>query len=203
MGSTLDLSCYSRDGTIVDFARLPVDVAWGRSSLNPTAVAASKVIVEPVHGGPKSIVGNCPPRHRPSRALHDRSCLDCRLRRLVRGHRRSVPGRQSAGGLACPPRMPNKEKLEVYECGEPAIGSSFVQFDLRFYVVALLFIIFDVEVALFFPWATVFGKATQLTGSGARERVRRMVRRSRPQLRACSVSWAFRAAGGARHRTDA
>jgi NADH-quinone oxidoreductase subunit A len=61
------------------------------------------------------------------------------------------------------PRMPNAEKLEVYECGEPTIGSSFVQFDLRFYVVALLFIIFDVEVALFFPWATVFGKATQLT----------------------------------------
>ena len=61
------------------------------------------------------------------------------------------------------PRMPNSEKLEVYECGEPTIGSSFVQFDLRFYVVALLFIIFDVEVALFFPWATVFGKATQLT----------------------------------------
>ena len=60
------------------------------------------------------------------------------------------------------PRLPNTEKLEVYECGEPAIGSSFVQFDLRFYVVALLFIIFDVEVALFFPWATVFGKASQL-----------------------------------------
>ena len=60
------------------------------------------------------------------------------------------------------PREPNTEKLEVYECGEPTIGSSFVQFDLRFYVVALLFIIFDVEVALFFPWATVFGKATQL-----------------------------------------
>lgn len=52
MGSTLDLSCYSRDGTIVDFARLPVEVAWGRATLNPTAVAASKVIVEPVHGGP-------------------------------------------------------------------------------------------------------------------------------------------------------
>lgn len=61
------------------------------------------------------------------------------------------------------PRLPNQEKLEVYECGEPTIGSSFVQFDLRFYVVALLFIIFDVEVAFFFPWATVFGKATQLT----------------------------------------
>jgi len=61
------------------------------------------------------------------------------------------------------PQQPNVEKLEVYECGEPTIGSSFVQFDLRFYVVALLFIIFDVEVALFFPWATVFGKAVELT----------------------------------------
>lgn len=61
------------------------------------------------------------------------------------------------------PRLPNAEKLEVYECGEPTIGSSFVQFDLRFYVVALLFIIFDVEVAVFFPWATVFGKAVQLS----------------------------------------
>lgn len=60
------------------------------------------------------------------------------------------------------PNLPNEEKLEIYECGEPTIGSSFVQFDLRFYVVALLFIIFDVEVAFFFPWATVFGKATRL-----------------------------------------
>lgn len=60
------------------------------------------------------------------------------------------------------PKKPSIEKLQVYECGEPAIGSSFVQFDLRFYVVALLFIIFDVEVAFFFPWATVFGKATHL-----------------------------------------
>src|SRR5688572_781768 len=60
------------------------------------------------------------------------------------------------------PDDPHTEKLEVYECGEPTIGSSFVQFDLRFYVVALLFIIFDVEVAFFFPWANVFGKSTQL-----------------------------------------
>src|SRR6476659_8523850 len=60
------------------------------------------------------------------------------------------------------PKAPNVEKLEIYECGEPTIGSSFVQFDLRFYVVALLFIIFDVEIAFFFPWATVFGKATHL-----------------------------------------
>lgn len=64
------------------------------------------------------------------------------------------------------PKAPNPEKLAVYECGEPTIGSSFVQFDLRFYVVALLFIIFDVEVAFFFPWATVFGKATHLMDPG-------------------------------------
>jgi len=60
------------------------------------------------------------------------------------------------------PHDPHEEKLEIYECGEPTIGSSFVQFDLRFYVVALLFIIFDVEVAFFFPWATVFGKSTHM-----------------------------------------
>src|SRR6187402_993006 len=63
------------------------------------------------------------------------------------------------------PANPHAEKLEIYECGEPTIGSSFVQFDLRFYVVALLFIIFDVEVAFFFPWANVFGKATYLSDS--------------------------------------
>lgn len=60
------------------------------------------------------------------------------------------------------PHDPHAEKLEIYECGEPTIGSSFVQFDLRFYVIALLFIIFDVEVALFFPWATVFGKSAHM-----------------------------------------
>lgn len=61
------------------------------------------------------------------------------------------------------PSNPHPEKQEIYECGEPAIGSSFVQFDLRFYVVALVFIIFDVEVAFLFPWATVFGKANNLS----------------------------------------
>lgn len=60
------------------------------------------------------------------------------------------------------PAEPNTEKLSPYECGEPAIGSSYVQFDLRFYVVALLFIIFDVEVAFFFPWAMIYGGAMQL-----------------------------------------
>src|SRR5437879_1469852 len=55
-----------------------------------------------------------------------------------------------------------EDRLTVYECGEPTIGSAWVQFDLRYYVVALLFVIFDVEVAFFFPWATVFGTANQL-----------------------------------------
>lgn len=59
-------------------------------------------------------------------------------------------------------QTPTPEKREIYECGEPPVGSGFLQFDLRFYVVALVFIIFEVEVAFFFPWAAVFGKATHL-----------------------------------------
>ena len=70
------------------------------------------------------------------------------------------------------PARPDPEKMTIYECGEPTIGSAWVQFDLRYYVVALLFVIFDVEVAFFFPWATVFGKANTLaqTGLDPRER---------------------------------
>ncbi len=61
------------------------------------------------------------------------------------------------------PSDPHDEKLEIYECGEPTIGSSFVQFDLRYYVVALVFLVFDIEVAFLFPLATVYGKAVQLS----------------------------------------
>src|SRR3954468_16850968 len=57
------------------------------------------------------------------------------------------------------PVRPHQEKETIYECGEPTIGSAWVQFDLRLYVGALLFVIFDVEVAFFFPWAVVFGKS--------------------------------------------
>ena len=60
------------------------------------------------------------------------------------------------------PNRPTPQKLEVYECGEKPEGSSWIQFDLRFYVVALLFVIFDVELAFFFPWAVVFGSATRM-----------------------------------------
>lgn len=59
------------------------------------------------------------------------------------------------------PDRPSPEKGEVYECGEVPIGSAWIQFDLRFYVVALLFVIFDVEIAFFFPWAVVFGSANR------------------------------------------
>lgn len=71
------------------------------------------------------------------------------------------------------PRLPTAEKDAAYECGEPTIGSSYIQFDLRFYVVALLFIIFDVEVVFFFPWATVFGTAMQLADTALSPEARR------------------------------
>lgn len=71
------------------------------------------------------------------------------------------------------PRLPTPEKDATYECGEPTIGSSYIQFDLRFYVVALLFIIFDVEVVFFFPWAAVFGNITQLADSALSPDARR------------------------------
>jgi NADH-quinone oxidoreductase subunit A len=53
-------------------------------------------------------------------------------------------------------KLPHPEKDVPYECGEPAIGEAWVQFDLRFYVVALVFLIFDIEIALFYPWAVVY-----------------------------------------------
>jgi NADH-quinone oxidoreductase subunit A len=65
-------------------------------------------------------------------------------------------------GALVRPNVPNPEKLATYECGEPSIGSSWVQFDLRFYIVALVYLIFDVEVALFYPWAVAYGSASEL-----------------------------------------
>jgi NADH-quinone oxidoreductase subunit A len=54
------------------------------------------------------------------------------------------------------PSRPTKEKLLTYECGEDAEGSPWVKFNIRFYVVALIFLIFDVEVVLLIPWAMVY-----------------------------------------------
>jgi NADH-quinone oxidoreductase subunit A len=70
-------------------------------------------------------------------------------------------------GALVRPRLPHPEKAANYECGEPAIGSSWVQFDLRFYIIALVYLVFDVEVALFYPWAVAYGDAEALGKSVA------------------------------------
>ena len=54
------------------------------------------------------------------------------------------------------PNRPTREKYLTYECGENPEGSPWVKFNIRFYVVALIFLIFDVEVVLLFPWALVY-----------------------------------------------
>lgn len=54
------------------------------------------------------------------------------------------------------PTVKQKDKEAIYECGEPVIGSSWVRYDMRFYSVALIFLVFDVEVAFLYPWAVVF-----------------------------------------------
>jgi NADH-quinone oxidoreductase subunit A len=56
------------------------------------------------------------------------------------------------------PKNPYKEKSMPYECAEVAVGDSWVRFNNRFYIFALLFVIFDVEVVFLFPWAVAFGE---------------------------------------------
>ena len=55
------------------------------------------------------------------------------------------------------PNNPDPEKLSAYECGFEAFGDSRMEFDVRFYLVAILFIIFDLEIAFLFPWAISLG----------------------------------------------
>ena len=55
-------------------------------------------------------------------------------------------------------RQPDPEKLSAYECGFNAFDDARMKFDVRFYLVAILFIIFDLEVSFLFPWAIVFRK---------------------------------------------
>lgn len=54
------------------------------------------------------------------------------------------------------PARPTKEKLATYECGEDPEGSPWIKFNIRFYVVALIFLIFDVEVVMLIPWAMAY-----------------------------------------------
>ena len=56
------------------------------------------------------------------------------------------------------PKKPDPEKLSTYECGFEAFNDSRMEFDVRFYLVAILFIIFDLEIAFLFPWAISLGK---------------------------------------------
>ncbi len=65
-----------------------------------------------------------------------------------------------AGGLVTNwlirPSRPTREKLMLYECGEDSDGTVHVRFNIRFYVIALAFLLFDLEFVMLFPWATVF-----------------------------------------------
>lgn len=63
-----------------------------------------------------------------------------------------------AGSLLVGVRKPDQEKLSAYECGFDAFSDARNKFDVRFYLVTLLFIIFDLEIAFLFPWAITLGK---------------------------------------------
>lgn len=65
------------------------------------------------------------------------------------------------------PNRPNREKLTSYECGEDPEGNARIQLNIRFYVAALIFLIFDVEIIFLFPWATVFADEALITQAPA------------------------------------
>ena len=59
-------------------------------------------------------------------------------------------------GMVVAPHRPDSEKLSPYECGFEAFENARMRFDVRYYLVAILFILFDLEIAFMFPWAVVF-----------------------------------------------
>ncbi|HEX7371139.1 MAG TPA: NADH-quinone oxidoreductase subunit A, partial [Rhodanobacteraceae bacterium] len=61
-------------------------------------------------------------------------------------------------GWIAGPRRPTPEKESPYECGFEAFEGARMKFDVRYYLIAILFILFDLEIAFLFPWATVFSK---------------------------------------------
>src|SRR5262249_19854331 len=101
MGSTYDQSCFSRDGCIVDFAKLPLEVAWGQASLNPTAVAASKLVAEPVWTKPPDPPA---PEKKPAPAKAERAVLP--------GNQEALHGRLGMFPLSC--------RFSPQCCGAPA-----------------------------------------------------------------------------------
>jgi len=56
------------------------------------------------------------------------------------------------------PSRPNEQKLSTYESGEEPLGNAWVRFPIRFYLIAIIFLLFEVEIIFLFPWATVFGQ---------------------------------------------
>jgi NADH-quinone oxidoreductase subunit A len=64
----------------------------------------------------------------------------------------------------CGPKRPNKKKMNVYECGVPPIGDARRRVSVKFYLVAILFLLFDVEAIFFFPWAAVYKKYLAVNG---------------------------------------
>lgn len=64
------------------------------------------------------------------------------------------------------PNRPSIEKLTTYESGEDPIGSAWGGFNIRFYIIALIFLLFEVEILFLFPWATVFGDAERIESTG-------------------------------------
>ncbi|KYG78374.1 NADH dehydrogenase [Roseivirga spongicola] len=63
------------------------------------------------------------------------------------------------------PDRPNYEKLTTYESGEDTVGSAWGQFNLKFYIVALIFLLFEVEIIYLFPWAIIFGDKEMIEGT--------------------------------------
>lgn len=61
-------------------------------------------------------------------------------------------------GFVCAPKAPNKEKNTSYECGMKPFGDAKIQYDIKFFMYAILFLIFDIETILLFPFAVVYGQ---------------------------------------------
>lgn len=70
------------------------------------------------------------------------------------------------GAILRPKRSGENKKLDAYECGEDPVGSAWVKFNIRFYVVAIVFIIFDVELAAILPVATLYKDAVTSGNAG-------------------------------------
>jgi len=64
------------------------------------------------------------------------------------------------------PHRPNPEKLTTYESGEEPVGPAWTQFNVRFYIVALIFLLFEVEIVFLFPWSTIFANKELMVATG-------------------------------------